>query len=232
MKYEKADDISYVDLKEACKIFNQHENLLGTKINTRRKGFDDLMEAFIKAIMAVPHSRWEDIPGEVMAFYNAMPAECFEAAHVATPTPAVTGDCADDGIPEFESKVCGIQDRSAAGDDVQVIPLPLRKEPKPRLVPLVEGKMKIKTMIGIMEAIRHLEYLVTALKKGSIYIISRNRIIMMKPNDPVDIKLDAGVEKEKKRRREKMAIELEWMRGIATDWNADDYSISSKGPAN
>ena len=226
MAHKKEHDISYFDLKETCKIFNQHERLLGTRITIHRKGFDDLMEAFIKAVMAIPFDRKEDVPEDVMAFFKTLPLECFEAAHVTAPTPAETVVYADDGISEFEPKSCGTQEGWASVDDMPAAHLLQRKESNPCPIPLKEGRMKVKTTIGLMETVRHLEDLVAALKNGRIVIESRNRMIMMKPDDPVKFKIEADVQKEKKNRQEQMTIELEWLRVNATDWNVDDYGIS------
>jgi amphi-Trp domain-containing protein len=227
MTNKKTCNVGYFDLKEICKIFNEYEHLLGTRITIHKKGFDDLMESFIKAIMAVPIDRKEDVPEDVMAFFKALPLECFEAAHVAAPTPAETIVYADDGIPEFEPKAGETPDGGATIADTVIGNLPPHKDGIMRPVPLKEGRLKVKTTIGLMETIRRLEGLVAALKNGRIIIESRNRLILMKPVDPVKIKIEAEVQKEKKNRQEQqMTIELEWQRANAVDWNVNDYAIS------
>jgi amphi-Trp domain-containing protein len=204
-------NISYFDLKHICKIFNQHDHLLGTRITIHKKCFDDLMESFIKAIMAVPIDRKEDIPENI----------------IAAPTPAETSVYADDGIPEFEPKACETPNGGATVADTLIGNLSPHKDGIMRLVPLKEGRLKVKTTIGLMETIRRLEGLVAALKNGRIIIESRNRLILMKPVDPVKIKIEAEVQKEKKNRQEQqMTIELEWQRANAVDWNVNDYAIS------
>jgi len=218
MTNKKTCNVSYFDLKHICKIFNQHEYLLGTRVIIHRKGFDDLMESFIKAVVAVPINRKEDIPENIMAFFNTLPLECFEATHVATPTPAETIVYGDDGIPEFEPKAGETPDGGTTVADMPVGNLPLHKDGIMRPVPLKEGRLKVKTTIGLMETIRRLENLVAALKNGRIIIESRNRLIMMKPVDPMKIKIEAEVQKEKKNRQEQqMTIELEWQRATAVD---------------
>jgi len=212
MVHKKARDVSYFDLKETCRIFNQHEHLLGTRINIHKKGYDDLMETFIKAVMAVPIDRKEDVPEDVMAFYKTLPLECFKAAHVTAPTPATTVVCADDGITEFEPKCCGTPDEWATVDDTPAAHLPRKKESNPSPIPMKDGRIKIKTTTGLTETVLHMEKLVAALKNGRIVIESRNRMIIMKPDDPVKFKIEADVQKEKKNRQEQMTIELEWLR--------------------
>jgi len=227
MTNRKTCNVRYFDLKEICKIFNEHEHLLGTRITIHRKGFDDLMEAFIKAVVAVPIDRREDVPEAVMAFFKTLPLECFEVAHVTAPMPTETVVYGDDGIPELEPKACETPDGGATVADTLIGILPRGKEGKPRPVPLKEGRIKVKTTIGLMETVRRLEDLVAALKNGRIFIDSRNRLIMMKPVDPVKIKIEAEIQKEKKNRQEQqMTIELEWQRAIAVDWNVNDNAIS------
>jgi len=224
MANKKTCNVSYFDLKRICKIFNEHEHLLGTRIIIHKKGFDDLMEAFIKTVMAVPTNRCEDISADVMAFFKTLPLDCFEAAHVATPTPTETVE--DDGIPEFEPKACETMAGGATVADTPVGNLPRSKEGKPGPIPLKEGRVKIKATIGLTETVRRLEDLVAALKNGRMIIESQNRMIMMKPNGPVKIKIEAEVEKGKKSRQEQMTIKLEWLRFAAADWNVSDYGIS------
>ncbi|MCK9195940.1 MAG: hypothetical protein M0P16_03070 [Syntrophales bacterium] len=177
MAHKKTHDISYFDVKEICKIFNQHEHLLETRITIHKKGYDDLMEAFINAVMSVPIDRRDDIPEDVMAFFKALPLDCFEAAHVAAPMPAATVVCADDGITEFEPKSCGSPEGWATVNDTPAAHLPQRKETNPSPIPLKEGRIKVKITIGLMETVRHLENLVAALKNGRIVIESRKRMI-------------------------------------------------------
>jgi len=208
MEYQKADDISYVDLKEVCQIFNQKERFLGARINIRRKGFDDLMEAFIKTVLAVSVDHWEDIPGEVKAFYKALPVDCFKAVHVTAPP----------------------QNGSPAGDNTHAVYLPPGNVRKPVFAHRKGGKMKAKVTIGLGELVRHLDDLVCALKAGRLCIVSRNRTIMMQPDDSVNVRLLAGSRKDGKIRRESLAVKLEWMRAIAED-DRDDFSISSSGLA-
>jgi amphi-Trp domain-containing protein len=86
-----------------------------------------------------------------------------------------------------------------------------------------EGQIKIKTTIGLTELVQRLEELVAALKNGRIVIESRNRMIMMKPDDPVKIKIAADVQNGKKNRQEQMTIKLEWLRIAAGDRNVNDY---------
>jgi hypothetical protein len=231
MEYEKADDISFVDLKEVCEIFNQHAHLLGARINTRRKGFDALMPAFVKAVTAIPPARWEEIPEEVMEFYRALPSECIDAAHVSPSVPVGKVVGADDGIPQFELPAPGIPDGLKYGDRADAEPLPLRKKMKPRLVPLSEGKMKIRRTSSLMEAVRYLEDLVAALKGGQLFIVSKNRMIMMKPDDSVRIKLEAGIQEDKKSCQEQMSIGMEWKRGSDMGRHGGETSISGKEAA-
>jgi amphi-Trp domain-containing protein len=197
MACKKNHDISYFDLKDVCKILNQHEHLLGARITIHKKGFNDLMESFIKAVVAVPCDRREDIPEEVWAFYNNLPREWIVAGHVAAP-PEKTVALADDGVPELE----------------------------PRPAPLKEGRIKIKTTVGLTEAVRHLEDLLAALKKRRIFIESRSKAIMMKPGGSVKIKIEAEVRKGKKSSEEQLAVKLEWQRFPALDLNVNDYGIS------
>jgi hypothetical protein len=210
MEYQKADDISYVDLKEVCQIFNQKERFLGARINIRRKGFDDLMEAFIKTVLAVSVDHWEDIPEEVKAFYKALPVDCFKAVHVTAPP----------------------QSGSPTGDKTRAVyPPPGNVNVrKPVFAPRKRGKMKVKVTIGLGELVRHLDDLVCALKAGRLCIVSRNRTIMMQPDDSVNVRLLAGSRKDGKSRRERLAVKLEWMRAIAED-DRDDFSISGSGLA-
>ncbi len=228
MRYEKADDISYVDLKEACQIFNKHERLLGARINLRRKGFDYLMTAFIKAVTAVPDNRRVNIPEEVIDFYQALPAECFEAANVAVPSSEPIA-CASDGIPEFDPQVSGTGDELTAAGRNPVVPISFHEKRKSGPVPMIEGKMKARTIISLMKLIGHLEDLVAALKNGRIYIVSKNRVVIMKPGTLIQIRIEAGNHTDKHAPREQLTIKLEWVRDIVMNSNTDRYSISSDG---
>jgi hypothetical protein len=230
MEYQKADDISYVDLKEVCQIFNQKERFLGARINIRRKGFDDLMEAFIKTVLAVSVDRWEHIPGEVMAFYKALPVDCFKAIHITAAPRAKTGAGANDGIPDDDPEACGKKNGSPAAGRTRAACLSLKKGRASEIAPRREGKMKVKVTIGLGELVQHLDDLVCALKAGRLCIVSRNRTIMMQPDDSVNVRLLAGSRKDGKSRRERLAVKLEWMRAIAED-DRDDFSISGSGLA-
>jgi amphi-Trp domain-containing protein len=149
--------------------------------------------------------------------------ERFEALHAAAPTPAEVVVYRNDGISEFEPKACGMLEGWTTVADMSIGNLPPSKEGLPRSFPMQEGQIKIKTTIGLTELVQRLEELVAALKNGRIVIESRNRMIMMKPDDPVKIKIAADVQNGKKNRQEQMTIKLEWLRIAAGDRNVNDY---------
>ncbi len=222
MRYEKADDISYVDLKEACRIFNRHKNMLGTRIKIRKQGFAYLMEAFIKAMMSIPDDQRMNIPEEVNAFYQALPAECFETLNMAG---LERIEYSLDNIPKFGEAEDPSSMRDAGGHTPATH---TGSKHKQGLLPLAEGKIKVRTNTGLMTVIRYLEDLVAALKKKNLYIVSGNRVIVMKPDTTIGIKLRAGKHKDKHYHREQLTIKFQWVKKIATDQSADSsYSISS-----
>jgi hypothetical protein len=232
MKNKKVDDISYCDLKEACKIFNRHEHLLGARIKVSRIGFNDLRESFIKAVTDVPLNRRNDIPEEVIAFYKALPGVCFDTANVVAQTPAEKAACTSKDIPEFRRTVCGTQKGSAAGDEANFLRLTRREEGNLKHPPSRGGKVKVKATCTLPDAIRHLEDLVGGLKYGQIFIASRYQEVMMKPDDLLNMKLAAGLHKEGKNQEERLTVELKWMRSMVTSWNEDGFSISCRRTAN
>lgn len=70
--------------------------------------------------------------------------------------------------------------------------------------------MQIRSKTGFSTAIEHLECLVDALKRGTIFINQRGKSIRLKPSEPVDIELEAEVKPNDGICQEKIALTLTW----------------------
>jgi amphi-Trp domain-containing protein len=70
--------------------------------------------------------------------------------------------------------------------------------------------MQIRSKTEFSAAIGHLESLIDSLKRGTIFINQGGRSILLKPSEPVDIELEAGIKPNDGICREKIALKLKW----------------------
>ena len=90
--------------------------------------------------------------------------------------------------------------------------------------------MKVKAKAGLVEVINHLEQLVKSLKEGQLCIRKNGEAIILKPQDPVMLELEAEARLEKDSLREKLVIELKWRKGEQASPESDAFTITHLEP--
>jgi amphi-Trp domain-containing protein len=70
--------------------------------------------------------------------------------------------------------------------------------------------MQIRSKTGFSVAIEHLESLIDSLKRGTIFINQGEKSILLKPSEPVDFEVEAGIKPNDGICGEKIALRLKW----------------------
>ena len=92
--------------------------------------------------------------------------------------------------------------------------------------------LKVKSTLNLLEIVNHLEHLVSSLKEGTICIRKGDKVITLKPCEPVTLELEAEVKLDKDALREKLSIELKWMKSeIAAAADEGAFVISHQDPS-
>ena len=86
--------------------------------------------------------------------------------------------------------------------------------------------LKVKLKAPLTDVIRHLESLLASLREGQLFIRRHNKVVALKPYDPVTLELVAEAKLEKDSLREKLVIELKWISGETTQMDNDSFIIS------
>jgi amphi-Trp domain-containing protein len=90
--------------------------------------------------------------------------------------------------------------------------------------------LTVKSKVGLIEVINHLEQLVISLKEGQLYIRKNGEAITLKPEDRVMLALEAEARLEKYSLREKLFIELKWKKGELSSMESDAFTITHLDP--
>ena len=90
--------------------------------------------------------------------------------------------------------------------------------------------LKVKSKAAMCEIVQHLENLVASLKEGQICIRKNGETIILKPQDPIVLELEAEAKLEKEGLREKLLIELKWKKGEPAAEEGCAFSISPAEP--
>jgi len=94
---------------------------------------------------------------------------------------------------------------------------------------MASQNLKIKSTAGLLEVVRHMENLIASFKEGTICVRKDDESIILKPQEPVSLELEAEVKFDKETLREKLTIELKWKK---KETAAEDtiFSISHEIP--
>jgi amphi-Trp domain-containing protein len=90
--------------------------------------------------------------------------------------------------------------------------------------------LKIKSKVALCEIVQHLEALVASLKAGQLCIRKQDETIVLSPQDPILLELEAEAKLEKEGLREKLVFELKWKKGEPAVEEGCAFSISSAEP--
>jgi len=85
--------------------------------------------------------------------------------------------------------------------------------------------MKLKTASNLLEIVNHLEHLVASLKEGNICIKKSEKSIFLKPREPVHMEMKAHTKTHKASGREKVCIELTWIKNMDSLIRDDTFTI-------
>jgi amphi-Trp domain-containing protein len=77
-------------------------------------------------------------------------------------------------------------------------------------VVMASQHMQIRSKTGFSVAIEHLESLIDSLKRGTIFINQGGKSILLKPSEPFDLELEAGIKPTDRICGEKIALKLKW----------------------
>lgn len=94
---------------------------------------------------------------------------------------------------------------------------------------MASQNLKIKSTAGLLELVRHMENLIASFKEGTICIRKGDESIILKPQEPVSLELEAEIKFDKETLREKLVIELKWKKK-ETALEEKGFSISHDLP--
>jgi amphi-Trp domain-containing protein len=75
---------------------------------------------------------------------------------------------------------------------------------------MASQSIQIRSNTEFSSAIGHLESLIDSLKRGTIFINQGGKSILLKPSEPFDFALEAGIKLNDGIYREKIALKLKW----------------------
>jgi amphi-Trp domain-containing protein len=84
----------------------------------------------------------------------------------------------------------------------------------------------VKSKATMSEVIGHLEHLVASLKEGQLCIRKNDKVITLKPQDPLLIEIEAETRFDKESLREKLVIRMKWRKGQPRPAEGDAYTIT------